>query len=172
MVETDCPPFREPARLQAQLWLAEFRRTGAKAIAAEADPDATFVYAQMERLCPAPDLNDIMDALQSRVTLLRQWSLFLDQYPVLICPISAETPFADQDDVSSPEAFARIMEAQLTQVGLPLMGLPGLSVFTGMAGDAPCGAQLVGGRYCEDILLAAGEAIEARSPKITPAQPG
>lgn len=172
VVETDCPPFREPARLQAQLWLAEFRRTGAKAIEAEADPDATFVYAQMERLCPTPDLNDVMDALQARVTLLRQWSLFLDQYPALICPVSAETPFADQDDVSSPEAFTRIMEAQLTQVGLPLMGLPGLSVFTGMAGDAPCGAQVVGGRYCEDILLAAGEAIEARSPKITPAQPG
>lgn len=171
VVETECPPFREPARLQAQLWLAEFRRSSGAALEAEADPDASFVYAQMEKLCPAPTLDDFMDALQQRVTLLRQWNLFLDQYPVLICPVSAEVPFADQDDVSSPEAFARIMEAQLTQVGLPLMGLPGLTVTTGITDGVPCGAQLVGGRYQEDVLLAAAAEIEARSPKIEVATP-
>ncbi len=171
VVETDCPPFREPARLQAQLWLAEFRRTGAKAIGEEADPDSSFVYAQMERLCPAPGLDDFMDALQKRVTLLREWSLFLDNYPVLICPVSAEVPFPDLDDVQSPERFEEIMEAQLTQVGLPLMSLPGLSVFTGMSDDVPLGAQLIGGRYQEDILLQAAAEIESRSPKIEVATP-
>ena len=62
------------------------------------------------------------------------------------------------------------MAAQLTQVGLPLMGLPGMSVFTGMAetdaGPAPMGAQLIATRFREDILFDAAEAIEARSPKI------
>jgi amidase len=171
VTETACPSFREPAHLQAQLWLAEFRRGGNEAIVQEADPDATFVYAQMEKLCPAPDLDTFMDALQARAGLLRQWTLFLEEYPVLICPVSAQTPFPDQLDVSSPDAFARVIEAQLTQVGLPLMGLPGLSVFTGMAGDAPCGAQLVAGRYREDVLLAAAADIEARGPKIAIAEP-
>ncbi|MEM8975615.1 MAG: amidase family protein [Pseudomonadota bacterium] len=171
IVETECPPFREPARLQAQLWLAEFRRTGAKAIAEEADPDSSFVYEQMVRLCPEPGLDEFMDALQKRVTLLREWSLFLEQYPVLICPISGEVPFPDLDDVASPERFEEIMEAQLTQVGLPLMSLSGLSVFTGMDGDVPLGAQLIGGRYAEDILLKAAGEIESRSPSIEVATP-
>lgn len=171
IVETDCPSFREPARLQAQLWLAEFRRTGAKAIEEEADPDSSFVYAQMERLCPAPGLDEFMDALQKRVTLLREWSLFLDDYPVLICPVSGEVPFPDLDDVVSPDRFDEIMEAQLTQVGLPLMSLPGLSVFTGMEEGIPVGAQLIGGRYKEDVLLQAAAEIEARSPKIQIATP-
>ncbi|MEO0385880.1 MAG: amidase family protein [Pseudomonadota bacterium] len=171
IVETECPPFREPARLQAQLWLAEFRRTGAKAIAEEADPDSSFVYEQMVRLCPEPGMDEFMDALQKRVTLLREWSLFLEQYPVLICPISGEVPFPDLDDVASPERFEEIMEAQLTQVGLPLMSLPGLSVFTGMDGDVPLGAQLIGGRYAEDILLKAAGEIESRSPSIEVATP-
>ncbi len=164
--EVECPPFREPARLQAMLWLAETRRNNNKAIVDEDDPDANFVYAQMERLAPKPGLNAVLDALQRRAGLLREWQLFLQRYPVLICPVSAELPFPDQIDVTSPEAFDRVMEAQLTQVGLPLMGLPGLTVTTGAAGTAPVGAQLVAGRYREDILLAAGEAIEARSPKI------
>lgn len=171
IVETECPPFREPARLQAQLWLAEFRRTGAKAIAEEADPDSSFVYEQMVRLCPEPGLDEFMDALQRRVTLLREWNLFLEKYPVLICPVSGEVPFPDLDDVVSPERFEEIMEAQLTQVGLPLMSLPGLSVFTGMEGDIPLGAQLIGGRYAEDILLNAAEEIESRSPGIEVATP-
>ena len=171
VVETDCPPFREPARLQAQLWLAEFRRGGSRALEIEDDPDANFVYAQMEKLCPPPTLEDFMDALQQRLTFLREWNLFLARYPVLICPVSGEVPFADQEDVSSPEAFQRIMEAQLTQVGLPLMGLPGLSVATGATDNVPCGVQLIGGRYCEDILLTAAAEIEARSPAIAVATP-
>ncbi|MGB0506825.1 MAG: amidase family protein [Pikeienuella sp.] len=163
--EVDSPPFREPARLQAQLWLAEMRRAEGDPIGEERDPDAITVFAEMQKLCPEPDLNGILDALQARVTFLREWEMFFDQYPVLICPISADPPFRDQQDVE-PGAFPAVLEAQLTQVGLPLMGLPGLSVCTGEAGGAPMGAQLIGGRYREDVLMDAAEAIEARSPVI------
>jgi amidase len=166
VVETACPPLREPARLQGLLWLAEFRRSSGSAIAAEGDPDAAFVYAQMERRSPPPDLEGLLDALQARVGLLREWNLFLDRFPILICPVSAELPFPDQLDVASPQAFERVMEAQLTQVGLPLLGLPALTVFTGLTRGVPCGAQLVAGRYGETILLAAGAEIEARGPAI------
>ena len=114
----------------------------------------------MDALCPETDLNGILDAIQNRATLVREWSLFLDQYPVLICPVSAELPFPEQLDVESPAAFQRVMEAQLTQIGLPLMGLPGLTVTTGMLGNTPVGIQLVAGRYHENTLLLAGEAIE------------
>ncbi len=169
--EVDCPPFREPARLQAVLWLAEFRRGAVKAVYEEAEPDAVFVYEQMAALCPEPDLNGLMDALQMRVTLTRQWQLFLREYPVLISPVSAELPFADQLDVSSPEAFARVMEAQLTQVGLPLMGLPGLTVSTGLVGRTPVGVQLIAGRYREDLLFKAGCVIEAAGVPESPIDP-
>jgi amidase len=167
VTETECPPFREPARLQAQLWLAEMERAAKVPFAAEADPDAMHVLAEMHKLQPLPDLNDVLDALQARVGLLREWQKFLAEYPVLICPISAEPPFPDLLDL---EDFPRVIEAQLTQVGLPLLGLPGMSVFTGFgaseAGHVPLGAQLVGARFREDILLDAAAEIETRSPVI------
>ncbi len=166
--EVPLPPLREPARLQAILWLAETRRGLNKAIAAEDDPDATFIYAQMEALCPAPDLFAFMDALQARVGFVRQWELFFERYPVALCPASAELPFADQCDVSSVERFREVMEAQLTQVGLPLMGLPGLAVATGLVGRTPVGVQVLAGRYREDLLLEAGAAIEAGGVPPTP----
>jgi amidase len=159
VTEAECPPLREAALLQAILWLSEFRRNP-QIIADENDPDANFVYAQMDALCPETDLNGLLDAIQGRATLVREWQLFLDQYPLLICPVSGELPFPDQLDVESPAAFKRVIEAQLTQIALPLMGLPGLTVNTGKLGNTPIGVQLVAGRYHENALLLAGEAIE------------
>ena len=165
--EVESPPFREPARLQAQLWLAEMARGATAAFAAEDDPDANHVLAEMHKLTAVPDLNGVLDALQARVGFVREWQMFLEKYPVLICPISSEPPFPDLLDL---EDFPRVIEAQLTQVGLPLLGLPGMSVFTGFGesdmGRVPLGAQLIGGRYREDILLDAAEAIEARGEAI------
>jgi amidase len=172
IVETACPPLRAPAMLQAMLWLAESRRGMNAALAREADPDASFVFAQMEALCPKPDLDGFQDALQARAGFTRQWQIFLKNYPVLLLPVSAELPFPDLLDVESPEAFHRVIEAQLVQVGLPLMGLPGLSVATGQVNGVPVGVQLIGGRYREDILLDAGAVIEAGGPPVDIAQPG
>jgi amidase len=169
--EAECPPLREPAAIQAMLWLAESRRGMNSSLHQEADPDASFVFAQMEALCPVPDLNAFMDGLQKRGFFVREWMRFFERYPVAITPVSAELPFKDQDDVSSPEAFRRIMEAQLTQVGLPLMGLPGLVVTTGLVGRVPVGVQLLAGRYREDLLFTAAEAIEAAGVPASPVEP-
>lgn len=165
------PPLAEPAQLQAMLWLAETRRGLNAAIAREADPDATAVYGFMERLCPEPDLFAFQDALTRRATLLREWVLFLERFPVVVMPVSGELPFRDNSDSESFEGFQRIMAAQLPQVGLPLLSLPGLTVSTGLVGRAPVGVQLVGPRYREDVLLAAGEAIEAGGTPPAPVDP-
>jgi amidase len=170
VAETPIPPLREPAKLQAMLWLAESRRGLKKALVAEDDPDANFIFAQMERLCPEPDMNAFQDGLQARAGFLREWSLFFERYPVALMPVSAEPPFPDLLDLESPEAFERVVEAILPQLGLPLMSLPGLTVTTDLSGPAPLGVQLVGGRYREDILLEAGAIIEAAGAPLAPVE--
>jgi amidase len=63
----------------------------------------------------------------------------------------------------------------MTQIALPFMGLPGLTVSTGMAegehGPAPVGVQLVAARFREDLCLEAAEAIEARGVPPSPVTP-
>jgi amidase len=158
--EIDCPSFLEPAEINAKLWMAEMRRV-IPVIEREADEAALFVFGEMTKRSPAVDLDGLQDALQMRVGLLRDWQDFLARYPVVLCPVSGELPFADQDDLTSPARFEEIMQAQLTQLGLPALGLPGLSVATGFAGSTPVGVQLVADRYREDVLLEAGAVIEA-----------
>ena len=51
------------------------------------------------------------------------------------------------------------------------MGLPGLTVSTGLVGTVPVGVMLIAGRYREDLLLQAGEAIELGGTPPTPIDP-
>ena len=69
------------------------------------------------------------------------------------------------------EGFARVWAAQMPQIGIPFMGLPALSVATGLVGRVPTGVQIVAGRYREDLCLAAGEAIEAGGTPVSPIDP-
>jgi amidase len=170
IVECETPPLREAMQLQLLLWMSEYDDNRGAAIIREDDPDANFVYAQLLENCETPTLHSLMEALQRRIQLAREWHLFLSDYPLLLCPVSAEPPFPDQLDVQSPAAFNRVVEAQMTQIGLPFMGMPVLSVATA-AGREPMGVQLVAARFREDILLAAGAAIEARNPPLEIADP-
>ena len=164
----DCPPIREAAEINAQLWMAE-SRAAAATIAAEDDPDATVVFQRMTADSAEMDLGGLMTCLQRRIGVQREWLHFLAEWPVVLCPSSGMLPFAQQSDVGARSGFDRIMEAQLIQRALPTLGLPGLSVATGMAGAAPVGVQLIGGKFREDILFDAGEVIEAAcgQPRVT-----
>jgi amidase len=84
-----------------------------------------------------------------------------ETYAVLLMPVSGELPFPDQLDRKDDASFARVWHAQMAQIAIPFMGLPGLTVSTGLVGRIPVGIQIVSGRYREDLCLAAGEAIEA-----------
>src|SRR5262245_57667957 len=54
---------------------------------------------------------------------------------------------------------------------LPAMGVPGLTVSTGLVGTCPVGVQIVAGRSREDLCLRAGYAIGAVGTPPAPIDP-
>ena len=171
VVEVETPPLQPSADINAQLWLAEMRMGVDKLVAKENEPDSKHVFEVMQSLSPPVNQAGLLTALQSRVTHLREWQLFLKKYSVLLCPVSGELPFDQQSDVQNAERFKEIMRSQLTQVGIPALGLPGLAVATGDACDKPMGVQLIARRFREDILICAGKDIEAAFDPISPIDP-
>ncbi|MBF9059459.1 amidase [Rhodobacterales bacterium HKCCSP123] len=159
--EQECPPMRRAADINACLWMAETQFGAGEAVAREGEADAEFVFDRMTEDAGKVGFTSLMEALQARLGLARQWDLFLRDFQVVLCPVSGELPFDQQLDVSSEAAFARVYEAQLTQRAIPAIGVPALAVATGQAKGRPVGVQLIGPRYREDILLAAGSDIEA-----------
>jgi amidase len=166
VTETTCPPIREAMHRQLLLWMSEYQPSDGEAITREDDPDANFVYARLREYCPQISLDKLMEALQYRDQLAREWQQFSSEYPVMLCPVSGELPFQDLLDVKSVDSFQRIIEAQLLQIGLPFIGMPAMTVTTGSQNNVPVGIQLVAARYREDVLFNAASDIEARNQPI------
>lgn len=162
--EVATPPWREAYEVQLRLWMADMRHGSAQAVAREGDPDALFVYGCLDRSVAPLTADGLMEALQARARLVRLWRCFLAQWPLVLCPVSGEPPFADHLDVRSEADFARVLQAQLPQIAPPLMALPGLVVTTDLTGAAPMGVQLLADWHREDVLLAAGEALAGVVP--------
>ncbi len=168
---TAIPPLREAAEWQTKLWLGDGYEAQLAAAEREGDPGAlACLRGNKSKVFPF-DGAAFSKALVRRATLAREWLLFLEKYAVLVMPVSGELPFPDHLDRKDEASFARVWKAQLPQIAIPFVGLPGLAVTTGLAGRVPVGVQVVSGRYREDLCLAAGEAIEAGGVPASPVDP-
>ncbi|MCJ2014504.1 amidase family protein [Methylobacterium sp. J-076] len=166
----DTPPIREANDIQLILWLGDGYAAVRALAEREGDPEAIGLLEAFRATAEALTPDAIPQALVRRATLARQWSVFLAEHPVLLVPVSAELPFPDGLD-RTPEGIARAFEANLLQVGLAPLGVPALTVTTGLVGHTPVGVQIVAARFREDLCLAAGEAIEAGGVPPMPVDP-
>jgi amidase len=165
------PALREAAALQTQIWFGDGYKGMLDAAEREGDPGAlTCLRGQTSKLVDFEN-GGLSRALVRRSTFVRDWELFLQDFSVVLMPVSGELPFPDQLDMQGQESFDRVWAAQMPQIGIPFMGLPALSVATGLVGRAPTGVQIVAGRYREDLCLLAGEAIEAGGTPPMPIDP-
>jgi amidase len=169
--ELATPPLAEAAEAQTKLVFADGYADLLARAEREGDAGALNVLARLRSSAPALDQPSFSRVLIRRATLLREWLMFFETYAVLVIPVSAELPFENHLDMQGDDAFARVWRAQMLQLGLPYLGLPVLTVSTGLLGRTPVGVQVVSGRYREDLCLAAGEAIEAGGTPPAPVDP-
>lgn len=120
---------------------------------------------------PRPTFDEYMDALARRAMWVRQWNAFLGQYPLVLCPVSLAPPFLHGADVSTEAAMNEIIRTQVTCFAVPLLGLPAVSVPTGVDAGLPTGVQLIASRFREDLVLDAAQVIESHFPMPTPINP-
>ena len=165
------PPLREAAALQTRFWLSEGFPALLAAAEREGDPGALSLLHNHRPAVESETPDALSSLLVRRATLVRLWQHFFEGYAVLLMPVSGELPFPDGLDRESEASFRRVWEAQMPQIALPFVGLPGLTVSTGLVGTVPVGVQIVAGRYREDLCLLAGEAVEAGGVPPSPVDP-
>ena len=164
--EVSLPPIRCAMENQLKLWMAEMAQGTTDLVQEEDDPDANLVYGRLKKIVQSADSKDIMTVLQERASLTREWRQFLNKTSVLLCPVSCSLPFDDLKDLGTEKEFEQIVEDQILQIGLPFMGLPGLTITVDRTGDRPVGVQLVASHFREDILLSSAEIIAQNVPVI------
>jgi amidase len=171
-VEEAVPPrFEEAARLFFTLVRSEEKPGTTKAIEQLGDDALRRARASTMAYACELDFEGYVKAFATRAAILRDWMLFFERYPLLLMPVSWQRPFPVDFDQRGDEAVAQMLSAHHPMLAVSTLGLPGLSLPTGLADGVPVGVQLVCGRFREEACLVAGEIIEARQPVATPIDP-
>ena len=158
--EAEPPNFAEISAMQMQMVMNDMRRAGEAFMSENGDDALRKALSHYMAVTPVWDRDQYLEALTRRFTIAREWAVFFERYPVLLMPNSWERQFPINDDLRSAERTAQIFLAQAPMLGTAVLGLPGLSVPTGVVDGLPVGVQLVATKFREDRLLAAGEIIE------------
>jgi amidase len=120
---------------------------------------------------PAPDLASWAVAHTARDGLARRWSLWYQEYPVLLSPVWSQPAFPLGFDIASLDNAIATLELMRPVLPANLLGTPAAVVPAGMAEGLPVGVQIMGGKYTELRCLAVAEAIERRLGALTPIDP-
>ncbi|PUE12505.1 amidase [Limnohabitans sp. T6-20] len=158
--EVEPPHFAEVSAMQFHMVMNDMRRAGEAFMMDKGDDALRTALGHYMAINPTWDRDQYLEALTLRFNIARDWAVFFEQYPVLLMPNSWERQFPIDDDQRSAERTAQILLAQAPMLSTATLGLPGLSVPTGLVNGLPVGVQIVSTKFREDRMLAAGEVIE------------
>ncbi|MPY56196.1 amidase [Streptomyces spongiae] len=161
------PLLAEAARVWSLLLYEDFRLT-LPLIEQVGDPDIreslrlSFAAAAAvwgER----PTLDTYIGGWARRGSLITALQELLGADRLLLTPVSAEPAFEQDADLVSVERAAELVAAQWPMTAVPVLGFPAVSVPAALVDNLPVNVQLIGGRFEEERLLDAAQAIEDRT---------
>ncbi len=106
--------------------------------------------------------NELLTALAERARFVRAWTVFLQDYPLVLTPFLPAPTFAWDRDAQGAEGIREVLGSALYSYSMNFMGLPAGNVPADHNDGLPVGVQIVGQRFREDLILDAAEAIESR----------
>ena len=106
------------------------------------------------------DMQGYLRLLADRTRWLRAWNTFMEDYALVLAPVSQVPPFLQLEDLKGTERVKQMLDEQSMLYAINLLGLPSAAVPTGLSGGVPMGVQIIGQRFREDLCLDAAEAVE------------
>ena len=100
------------------------------------------------------------DAIAERTALTREWNVFLDRFPLVLCPFLLRSMYPWNYDAQGFEQVEDLCRSTIYSTGTNYLSLPCGIVPIGMAHGLPAGVQIIGRRFREDLILDAMEVIE------------
>lgn len=106
-----------------------------------------------------------------RARLIRIWSSFFQDYPLVIGPTWTDIPFLHDADIASGDGHDTVInQLQFITPG-NLLGIPAVALPMGVANGLPTGIQIYADLWREDLCLQAAAQIEREAGQICPIDP-
>ena len=119
------------------------------------------IFEHYQRIGKPVDPAGYRQAIADRTALIREWSVFLDRYPLVLCPFLMRSMYAWDYDAQGFEQVRDLFLSAIYSTGVNYLSLPAGVVPIGYADGRPAGVQIVGRRFREDAILDAMETIES-----------
>ncbi|WP_419740169.1 amidase family protein [Ruegeria sp.] len=123
-------------------------------------------------MLPTPDNSEcsrqteLLRMLAKRSHYAREWSLFLEDYPLVLSPFLPQPFFKPDRDTEGAEGVHEVLGCAVYSYAMNFLGLPAACVPARLAelpnGLQPINVQIAARRWREDLAVDAAAAIEAR----------
>ena len=108
----------------------------------------------------------LLHMMAKRTGFARQWSLFMQDYPLILSPFLPQPFFTPRRDEEGAEGVREVLGAALWSYSINFIGLPAGTIPTKLCklakGSQPINVQIIGQRWREDAVVDAMIAIEDR----------
>ncbi|WP_226688239.1 amidase family protein [Ruegeria arenilitoris] len=109
---------------------------------------------------------ELLQVMAKRSHYAREWSLFMQDYPLVLSPFLPQPFFKPDRDTEGPEGVHEVLGCAVYSYAMNFLGLPAASVPARLAelpqGPQPINIQIAARQWREDMAVDAAAAIEAR----------
>ena len=170
VVDAEPPLAEETGAAGYRTLLGEVREMLGPDIERFGSPELNAIFAEYYAHFPPYQGKELLEMMAQRTHYARQWSLFLEDYPLVLSPFLLKPFFSPGRDAEGAEgALDALGHAHwsfiMNYTGLPAGNLP-THIADLPAGRQPIGVQIAGRRWREDMIVDAMQAIEVRIPSV------
>lgn len=159
VMEADPPLMQEVATEAARCLFGEIRALVEPDIRKYGSATINAIFdGYFEYFVPYED-KDLLLGLAKRAHYVRQWQLFLAEYPLVLTPFLLTPTYGWDADTKGASG---VIGTGTYAHSINFLGLPAGNVPANYNDGLPVGVQIIGRRFREDMILDACEAIEGR----------
>ncbi|MCC6006896.1 MAG: amidase [Rhodobacteraceae bacterium] len=173
LLEEIAPPHLEETALTGyRALLGEVKLMMGPDIATHGSNTLQAIFAEYFRQFPPLEGLELVQAMARRTYFAREWALFQQEYPLVLCPFLPHPTYRPGRDLEGPEGVREVLGAAFWSYAMNFLGLPAGVVPALLAqlpdGPAPVAVQVVGPRWREDLVVQALAAIEDEAGPMAP----
>ncbi|MGR3801893.1 amidase family protein [Marinibacterium profundimaris] len=124
------------------------------------------IFAEYFDQFPPYTGTELLQNMARRSHYARAWSLFLEDYPLVLTPFLPQPFFRPDRDTEGAEGVREALGAAIWSYSMNFLGLPAGNLPTRLAtlpqGPQPINVQIIGMRWREDLIVQAMRSIETR----------
>jgi len=167
VVEVPTPSVEEPFRDWFRTLITEMDVALWPQIVEHGSDEIKTTFDYFFRMGEVLELDRFIHDFGDRTRMMRDWNLFLEQYPLVLTPMYMNRLYDWDYDLQSFEACKDFLEASVYSMAINYLGLPAGVIGTGLVEDRPAAVQIVGQRYREDLICDALESLQERCGRLT-----